>query len=121
MSELAARGEGVAWCIADPRDDRCLGSISLDGLNGYAKRGEIGYWAHPDARGRGIATEAVRMVTRHARNSGLARSLMIRCARGNLASRRVAERAGYTKVGVQPTSEPLRDGHLADLVLYSCP
>ena len=46
---------------------------------------------------------------------------MIRCARGNPASRRVAERAGYTKIGVQPTSEPLGDGKLADLVLYSCP
>jgi ribosomal-protein-alanine N-acetyltransferase len=121
IGELAARRAGVAWCIADPSDDRCLGSISLDGLNGYAKRGEIGYWAHPDARGRGVVTEAVRLVTRHARNSGLARSLMIRCARGNLASRRVAERAGYTKIGVQPTSEPLGDGQLADLVLYSCP
>jgi len=121
IGELAARGAGVAWCIADPRDDRCLGSISLDGFNGYARRGEIGYWAHPDARGRGVVTEAVRLVTRHAGNSGLARSLMIRCARGNLASRRVAERAGYTKIGVQPTSEPLGDGELADLVLYSCP
>ena len=121
VGELAARGAGVAWCIADPRDDRCLGSISLDGLNGYAKRGEIGYWAHPDARGRGVVTEAVRLVTRHARSSGLARSIMIRCARGNKASRRVAERAGYTKIGIQPTSEPLGDGKLADLVLYSCP
>jgi ribosomal-protein-alanine N-acetyltransferase len=121
IGELAARGAGVAWCIADPRDDRCLGSISLDGLNGYAKRGEIGYWAHPDARGRGIVTEAVRLVTRHAGITGLARSLMIRCARGNLASRRVAERAGYTKIGVQPSAELLGDGELADLVLYSCP
>jgi RimJ/RimL family protein N-acetyltransferase len=121
IGELAARGVGVAWCIADLSDDQCLGSISLDGLNGYAKRGEIGYWAHPDARGRGLVTEAVRLVTQHARNSGLTRSLMIRCAHGNLASRRVAERAGYTKIGVQPTSEPLGDGHLADLVLYSCP
>jgi RimJ/RimL family protein N-acetyltransferase len=121
IGELAARGVGVAWCIADLSDDRCLGSISLDGLNGYAKRGEIGYWAHPDARGRGVVTEAVRLVTQHARNSGLTRSLMIRCAHGNRASRRVAERAGYTKIGVQPTSEPLGDGQLADLVLYSCP
>jgi RimJ/RimL family protein N-acetyltransferase len=109
VGELAARGAGVAWCIADPRDDRCLGSISLDGLNGYAKRGEIGYWAHPDARGRGVVTEAVRLVTRHARSSGLAKSIMIRCARENQASRRVAERAGYTKIGVQPISEPLGD------------
>jgi [ribosomal protein S5]-alanine N-acetyltransferase len=121
IAELAARGLGAAWCMADPRDDRCLGSISLDGLSGYAKRGEIGYWTHPDARGRGVVTEAVQLVTRHARRSGLARSILIRCARGNLASRRVAERAGYSKIGIQPISEPLSDGQLADLVLYSCP
>jgi RimJ/RimL family protein N-acetyltransferase len=121
IAELAARGVGVAWCITDPEEDRCLGSISLNGLGGYAKRAEIGYWAHPDGRGRGVVAEAVRLVTRHARDSGLATSLLIRCAAGNAASRRVAERAGYREVGIQPASEPLRDGQLADLVLYSSP
>jgi [ribosomal protein S5]-alanine N-acetyltransferase len=121
IGELAARGAGVAWCMADPEDDRCLGSISLDGLNGYAKRAEIGYWAHPDARGRGVVTEAVRLVTQHAKKSGLARSILIRCARDNTASRHVAENAGYTTIGIQPASEPLGDGEFADLVLYSCP
>jgi [ribosomal protein S5]-alanine N-acetyltransferase len=121
IEELAARGVGVAWCIADPNDDRCLGSISLDGLGGYSKRGEIGYWAHPDERGRGVVAEAVRLVTQHARASELATSLLIRCAAGNAASRRVAERAGYQRIGVQPASEPLGDGQLADLVLYSSP
>ena len=121
IEELAARGAGVAWCIADPDDDRCLGSISLDGLGGYAKRGEIGYWAHPDSRGRGVVTEAVQLVTQHARDTGLAKSLLIRCAKGNTASRRVAERAGYRRIGIQPASEPLGDGQLVDLVLYSNP
>ena len=121
LAELGARRVGVAWCIADPQDDRCLGSISLDGLGGYAKRGEIGYWAHPDGRGRGVMSEAVRLVTRHAHDSGLATSLLIRCATGNAASRRVAEHAGYRTVGIQPAAEPLRDGRLADLVLYSNP
>jgi RimJ/RimL family protein N-acetyltransferase len=121
LLELAARGAGVAWCIADPEDDRCLGSISLDGLNGYAKRAEIGYWAHPDARGRGVVTEAVRLVTQHARKSGLARSILIRCARDNAASRHAAENAGYTALGIQPASEPVGQGELADLMLYYCP
>jgi RimJ/RimL family protein N-acetyltransferase len=121
IAELAAQGIGLAWCIADPEDDRCLGSISLDGLGGYAKRGEIGYWAHPDVRGGGAVAEAVRVVTRHARDCGLATSLLIRCAVGNAASRRVAERAGYRRIGIQPLSEPLRDGHVVDLVLYSSP
>jgi RimJ/RimL family protein N-acetyltransferase len=55
------------------------------------------------------------------RDSGLATSLLIRCAIGNAASRRVAERAGYREIGVQPASEPLRDGQITDLVLYSNP
>lgn len=121
IAELAAQGIGLVWCIADPDDDRCLGSISLDGLGGYAKRGEIGYWAHPDVRGRGVVAEAVRVVTRHARDCGFATSLLIRCAVGNAASRRVAERAGYRTIGIQPLSEPLRDGQVVDLVLYSSP
>ena len=120
-AEMAARGTGLAWCIADPKDDRCLGSISLDGLGGYSQRGEIGYWAHPDARGRGVVGEAVRLVTGHAKESGLAASLLIRCASSNTASRRVAEGAGYREIGIQPASEPLGDGTLADLVLYSRP
>ncbi len=120
-AEMAARGAGLAWCIADPKDDRCLGSISLDGLGGYSQRGEIGYWAHPDARGRGVVSEAVRLVTGHAKESGLATSLLIRCASSNTASRRVAERAGYREIGIQPASEPLGDGALDDLVLYSGP
>jgi RimJ/RimL family protein N-acetyltransferase len=107
--------------MADPADDRCLGSISLDGLGGYSRRGEIGYWAHPDARGRGVVTEAVRLVTEYAKNSTLATSVLIRCASSNMASRRVAERAGYHEIGIQPTSEPVGDGELVDLVLYSNP
>jgi RimJ/RimL family protein N-acetyltransferase len=120
-AELAARGAGLTWCIAGPADDRCLGSISLDGLGGYSTRGEIGYWAHPDARGQGLVTEAVRLVTEYAKDSGLATSLLIRCASSNTASRRVAEHAGYRQIGVQPASEPVGDGEVADLVLYSSP
>lgn len=116
--ELAARGSGLIWCIADATDDRCLGSIGLEGLAGHAAQGEIGYWAHPDARGRGVVTEAVRLVTGHARSAGLASALVIRCAAGNAASRRVADQAGYAEVGRLPRAEPVGDGDLSDLVLY---
>lgn len=119
VREQAARRTGLTWCIADPEDNRCLGSVSLEGLDGYAKRPEIGYWAHPDARGRGVVTEAVRLVTGHAEEHRLADSILIRCAIGNFASRHVAQQAGYTQVGVLPACEPLGDGQLADLVLYS--
>ena len=119
--ELAAQGVGVVWCIADAGDDRCLGSIGLEGLSSYAPWAEIGYWAHPEARGRGLVTAAVRLVTDYARSAGLATSIVIRCAEGNRASRHVAEAAGYREVGRMPQAEPVGDGQLAVLVLYAQP
>ena len=119
--ELAARGTGLVWCIADAEDDRRLGSIGLEGLSSYAPRAEIGYWAHPQARGRGIVTQAVRLVTGYARSAGLAASVVIRCAEGNQASRYVAEAAGFREVGRMPHAEPVGDGELAELVLYAQP
>jgi len=119
--ELAARGTGLVWCIADAGDDRCLGSIGLEGLGSYAPRAEIGYWAHPEARGRGLVTQAVRLVTRFAQSGGLTTSVVIRSAVGNRASRHVAESAGYREVGRLPEAEPVGDGQLSELVLYARP
>ncbi|GAA2098230.1 hypothetical protein GCM10009841_11200 [Microlunatus panaciterrae] len=118
--EAAAAGHAFNWCIADPADDRCLGSVSLEGFGGYARRAEIGYWAHPGARGRGVVTEAVRLVTEFAEES-VADSIVIRVADGNTASRHVAEAAGYHYIGALPASEPLGDGTLADLLSFSRP
>ncbi len=119
--EQAALGRCLNWCVADIATDRCLGSISLEGFGGYSRRTEIGYWAHPAARGRGLITESVRLVTKYAEKNRLTDSIMIRCARTNTASRRVAEAAGYAQIGVLPRSEPLGDHSLADLILYSRP
>ena len=119
--ELAASGRGLVWCVADPVDDRCLGSVSVEGFGGYARRLEIGYWAHPDARGQGVITNAVRRVTEHLETSRLVDSIMIRAAASNCASRHVAEAAGYRVVGTLSACEPLGNGSLADLVVYARP
>lgn len=118
VREAVAQRSGWTWCLTDA-SDRCLGSISLAGFGGYARRLEIGYWAHPDARGQGLVAEAVRVITAYLQTADLADSVLIRCAAGNLASRWVAEAAGYQRAGTQPASEPLGDGTLDDLVSYS--
>lgn len=120
VREAAARRTGWAWCITDATD-RCLGAVSLEDFGGYARRLEIGYWAHPDARGRGAVAAAVRLVTAHCDAARLADSVIIRRAAGNRASCRVAEAAGYVQNGIQPVSEPLGDGSLDDLVSYTHP
>jgi len=118
--EQGASATGRVWCVADAEDDRCLGAVSLEG-GGYSRRAEIGYWSHPTARGRGVTTAAVRMVTAFAEGGRLVDSLLVRAAAGNAASRRVAEAAGYHQVGVLPRAEPLGNGTVDDLVLYARP
>jgi RimJ/RimL family protein N-acetyltransferase len=62
---------------------------------------EVGYWVGADARGRGVATAATRLAARWAFENvpELAR-LQLRAAVENVASNRVAEKAGFTREGV---------------------
>ena len=82
--------------------------------------GEIGYWTHPDARGRGVMTEAVRAVADHAFDpAGLDRShLVLHVAAGNAASNAVAVAAGFRHFGTQTAAERLGNGSLDDLHGY---
>lgn len=56
---------------------------------------EVGYWADPRARGRGVTTAAVRAVCRWAFGALDIQIIEWRCEVGNTASRRVAEKAGF--------------------------
>lgn len=121
--EEHAAGRGVYWCVADPDDDECLGAISAMRLDAPLSEAEIGYWAHPDARGRGVLSEATRLVARHVllpvEDGGLGHHrVSLRAAAGNVASNRVAERAGLVRTGVARQADLLRDGSRDDHVLY---
>ena len=65
----------------------------------------LGYNTAPWARGRGLTTRAVRLVTSYALARGI-QHLELPVAEGNAASRRVAEKAGYTLAGF--LGEPVR-------------
>jgi len=63
--------------------------------------GEIGYWVGAEARGRGVATAATLLAASWAFETvpELER-LQLRAAVENIASNRVAEKAGFTREGV---------------------
>lgn len=139
--EEQARGAGVFWAVrADlagsaGADDGAgagggggpaaplIAEVGLFTLGDGVRTGEVGYWCHPDARGRGVTTAAVRLVVRHALapvawgGLGLERVVM-RVASRNAASRRVAVKAGFREVGLDRGAERLRDGTVDDFVRY---
>jgi RimJ/RimL family protein N-acetyltransferase len=118
--EAHATGEGVHWVVADPDTDLLLAQVSVFGLGGSSPAaGEIGYWAHPAARRRGVMTAAARLASRHAllprEDGGLGlRRLLLRASAGNLGSQGVARRAGFTRVGTDRAGHLMRDGTVLD-------
>ena len=89
------------FAITDAATGRLLGSIEV-----FPGDGSIGYWVAADSRGRGVATRALRLVCAahpHLR-------LWLVTHPENLASQRVAEKAGFTRVGTVPIDTPFRDG-----------
>lgn len=73
---------------------------------------EVGYGLHPDARGHGVMTAALRLVCRHWFDEGGRRVTWFANA-GNVASWRVARACGFTRHGDLPQYLPHPDG-LAD-------
>jgi RimJ/RimL family protein N-acetyltransferase len=119
--EQSSLGLAATWTAADPDTDELLAVVGYPRMG--RTEGEIGYWAHPDARGRGATTEAVRLVARHGLISeadggyGLDR-VFLRIAASNAASQQVARRNGFTEVGRERCSERLLDGTLVDLLVF---
>jgi RimJ/RimL family protein N-acetyltransferase len=97
-AEDEAAGRSANFLAVDA-GDRLLGSFSVMELDREPGYGEIGYWVAAEARGRGVATRAVRLLAQWAlAELGLTR-IEILAHKDNPASRRVAEKAGFADTG----------------------
>ena len=113
------RGERVSFALVEPRDpDVLLGGASLNDMHQASRRGAIGYWLAPHARGRGVATHAVRLLAQWAFADLDIVRLELMCGPDNDASQRVAERCGFIREGVLRSHLPFKGGR-RDTVLFS--
>jgi RimJ/RimL family protein N-acetyltransferase len=115
--ENAATGDSVQWAVVDQEDDdRLLAAMSCFGLVPEVEC-EIGYWSHPDARGRGVVTRAMGTAMRHAFEGLGVRRVSAGAAVDNAASRRVIEANGLRQSGVERLGTTIRTGR-ADIAWY---
>jgi RimJ/RimL family protein N-acetyltransferase len=93
------------FAITEPPSDTLLGAVTVRMREG----GSVGYWLAREARGRGITTEAVRGAVSWAQEQGI-RRLTLTAHPENLASQRVAQKAGFRPIGLVAHEPLFRDG-----------
>lgn len=99
-------------------DGGFLGMIAIVSINQEANQGEIGYILAPAARGRGIATTALRRITDWALGERSLERVELRIDADNTASIAVAKRAGFRYEGTM-RSVYFKDGVRSDTSVYS--
>ena len=130
--ERQADGAGLSLAIADASSGEALGCISLnararpgvapiggppDGRLAFevqAGTAGVGYWVLARARRRGLATAAVRMLTRWAMADAGLRRIEALVEPGNRASLRVLERSSFRREGLLRDFLDLGDGGRRD-------
>ena len=95
-----------------------VGAIGL-GVNSMNYRGRIGYWVAAPARGRGVCTRALRLLSRWALDELDLQRLDLITDPDNLASQRVAEKVGFRREGVLRAHLRHPDGRIRDSVMFS--
>ncbi|HEV3480054.1 MAG TPA: GNAT family N-acetyltransferase [Gaiellaceae bacterium] len=115
-----ADGTITNFAITENGSGRPVGSVGVRWLEPEQGVVEVGYWVSPEARGRGLCTRAVSLVSRWLIVDHGVERVQLRADEENVASRRVAEKAGFTQEGVLRSSRyNPRLGRRINFVMYS--
>jgi len=118
VHQLRRSGGGVHLMMLDRARTKIVGAISLFHADWDVRSAEIGYGVRRDERGRGYATEALVAVSRWALTAGGIQRAWLSANADNLASIRVAEKAGFHREGTLRRAHAEPDG-LHDQAVFS--
>jgi ribosomal-protein-serine acetyltransferase len=99
-AEAADSDEWYSFGIFATDTGAFLGGVGLNFINRVHQMGNLGYWVRTAAAGRGIATQAARLMARFAFEQVGLHRVEIVVAISNIASQRVAEKTGAVREGV---------------------
>jgi RimJ/RimL family protein N-acetyltransferase len=97
---------------------KVVGSIGME-VNEQQKRATIGYWCAAEARGRGLTTRALRLLSRYALEVLEVQRVELIIDPQNDASQRVAENVGFRREGLLRSHAVDRDGQARDSLIFS--
>jgi [ribosomal protein S5]-alanine N-acetyltransferase len=90
----------VPLAVVEASTDRLVGTTGLHSAHWHHRRADAGYWTAPDARGRGFAARALKLVVDWAFEEFALVRIGLFADVENVGSQRVAERAGFEREGV---------------------
>jgi len=95
----AGNRSSFVYAITDRQSGDLIGASGVFKRNANATDWEIGYWIGPDAKGRGIATEAATGLIRAASTNLAPQRIIAGHFEDNPASGRVLEKLGFAYTG----------------------
>ena len=116
--EQWAKDAEYGFGVFSREDGRFLGGVGVNFINRVHHMANLGYWVRSSETGRGVAARASRLVAQFGFEQLALQRIEILAATGNMASQRVAEKAGAIKEGVLRNRLRLH-GQPVDAVLYS--
>lgn len=116
--EIRDKETDYSFAICDALTGALLGSVGLSGLDQHNRSANLGYWVRTDSTGRGVATAATRLLARWSFAALGLQRLEIVASVENLASQRVAFKAGAVREGIMRRALHLGD-RAHDAVLTS--
>lgn len=112
-------GAAIDLAVVDARQGILLGAVGLGDFAWEHDRAEAGFWVAPEARGRGVAARALRLVVGWALASPLELvRVQLSIDVANTASQTTAQRAGFDREGVLRSFVQVK-GRRCDMALYA--
>lgn len=107
----------LCFTIDEKGSGNKLGSIGLKITNHQAKIAEVGYLLKLDAQGKGVASEALKLIVNYAFISLNLNKLIALCSTDNIGSFKVLEKAGFSREGCLKRNS-FRNNRYSDDYLY---
>ncbi|WP_052597957.1 GNAT family N-acetyltransferase [Aureispira sp. CCB-QB1] len=108
----------LVYGIFDSVQDIYLGQIFLRDIEWIVPKGQIGYFIDKNWQGKGIATEALKVFSQHCFDVWGLEKLYLRTGLENIASQKVALKAGFELEGTLKSDFRTADNQLIDVYYY---
>jgi RimJ/RimL family protein N-acetyltransferase len=117
-SSEAPPGQLPSLAITDAASGEFLGSVGLYRIDTRHRRGEVGFWLKPSARGRGVAGRATKLLTSWGFEQLGFERVELTTTPDNDETRRLALKLGFTEEGTMRERNRER-GRRVDVVMFA--